>query len=498
MTEALFILIISVILIAGFTKPSQNQLPYQIIPLTFIAGALMLLLFVFLRFLSEKFPFLITGKCFAILSIAYGLLLLIVSLTNRNSPASFYDYEVCYNSAMEYARTGTVSYPMYFSMNPHNWKCTLVLSWIMRSAFALGMNDPYPLILAVNLIIIISALFACRYLLNVFLPGEKHLSLMLLACFVTCLPMYAYVQAFYSDGASFGGAVTGLSLAHFAVNRIKRKQIRIPVLLSSGVILAFGALMKITSIIAVTAVIIYYLFVNVREDDKPESGPSLRSSLFSAAIISIGFIVLYFVFEQVCSRSSWYAEGEIYNGPAISYIAMGLKENGTYIENREFRQYLDSLVYSEAKTEYSMEYIKENASYFVNPDHLVRKIRANYASGVLGASDFAYYGYEKDTILSRIFHPYGDLYWNGSKYCMIWMFQIYLIMLIGAVRNLFRKEKQTCAPIMISELTFIGYFLFLMVWEANNRQLFNMLPILLVGYAVSISQVRISSLKCKR
>lgn len=498
MMEGLFILILSVILIASITKPSQNQLPYQIIPLTLAAGVMMVFLFKILKLLCVKLPFFATTKCFVILSVIYGALLVIVSLTGRNSPASFYDYEICYNSAMEYAKTGTVSYPMYFSMNPHNWKCTLVLSWIMRSAFVLGMSDPYPLILAANLIVIISALFSCRYLLSAFFPDEKHLSLMLLACFITCLPMYAYVQAFYSDGASFGGAVTGLALAHFAVNRIKRKPHRIAVLFASGLILAFGALMKITSIIAVMAVIIFYLFINVRKDDKTGSVSSLKTSLLSAVIVSLGFLVLYFVFEQVCNRSSWYVEGRIYNGPAISYIAMGLKENGTYIENREFRQYLDSLIYSDAKSEYSREYIKENASYFVNPDHIVRKIRANYASGVLGASDFAYYGYEKETILSRLFHPYGDLYWNGSKYCMIWMFQIYLIMLIGAVGNLFRKGKQTCAPLMISELTFIGYFLFLMVWEANNRQLFNMLPIMLVGYAVSISQVRISSLKCKR
>ncbi len=487
MTEGLFILILSVILIASFTKPSQNQLPYQIIPLTLAAGAMMLILFKFLKFLCGKFPFFTSAKCFIFLSVIYGVILVIVSMTNRNSPASFYDYEVCYNSAMEYAKTGTVSYPMYFSMNPHNWKCTLVLSWIMKAAFGLGMRDPYVLILVSELIITFSALYSCRYLLNAFFPNEKHLSLMLLACFVTCLPIYAYVQAFYSDGASFSSSVTGMALAHYAINKIKRKSVKIIVLFTSGPVLAFGAVMKITCLIAVIAVVIYYLFIHLKEDDK--SVPSQKTSMLSALIICLGFITLYLFSEQVCNRSTWYAEGEIYKGPAISYIAMGLMENGTYLENREFRQYLDSLVYSEAKTAYSKEYISENAAYFINPDHLVRKIRANYASGVLGASDFAYYGYEKDTILSRIFHPYGDLYWNGSKYCMIWMFQIYLIMLIGAVRNLFRKEKQTCAPIMISELTFIGYFLFLMVWEANNRQLFNMLPIMLIGYVIMLKSM---------
>ena len=489
MTEGLFILILSVILIASITKPSQNQLPYQIIPLTLAAGVMMVFLFKILKLLCVKLPFFATTKCFVILSVIYGALLVIVSLTNRNSPASFYDYEICYNSAMEYAKTGNVSYPMYFSMYPYNWKCTLVLSWIMKLSAVLGMNDPYFMILVANLIIIFSALYSCRYLLNAFFPEEKYLSLMLLACFVTCLPIYAYAQTFYSDGASFGGAVTGLALIHYAIERIKRKPVRTITLFVSGAILAFGAFMKITSLIVVVAAILYYFFMDLSAGTHKKHVHPLKAALASAVFIAFGFITIYFIGNAIFNQSDWYADSEIFNTPVISWIAMGLKENGTYFENREFKQYLDSLVYSDAKTEYSVEFIKENLYYFVNPDHLVRKIRANYASGVLGASDFAYYGYEKDTILSRVFHPYGDLYWNGSKYCMIWMFQIYLIMLIGAVGNLFRKGKHTCAPLMISELTFIGYFLFLMVWEANNRQLYNMLPIMLIGYVIMLKRM---------
>lgn len=494
MTDVLFILITLVILILSFLKPSHNQLPSQIIPLTLVAGVLMLIFFAFLRFLCGKFPFLTTTKCFVILSILYGILLIIVSVTNRNSPASFYDYNVCYRSAHEYATTGSVTDPMYFSMNPHNWKCTLILSWLMKAAYALGMSDPFAFILIANLVIIFSALYSGRYLLSAFFPEEKHLALMLLVCFATCLPIYAYVQAFYSDGASFGGAVTGMALAHYAFTKVKRKPLKVSVLFAAGAVFAFGALMKITSLIAVIAMIICYLFIHDRSDrmtdERSARSSSLKTGLISVCIIIIGFITIYTISESVCNRDYWYADGKIYNGPAISYIAMGLKGDGTYIENSDFRNTLDGLIYSEAKKEYSLEYIRENASYFVDPDHLTGKIRANYASGGLGAWDFAYYGYEGDTLLSRIFNPYGDLYWNGSKYCMIWQLQIYAVMLIGCIINLLdRKGKNNSALLRITELTFIGYFLFLLIWEANNRQLYNMLPVLLVGYVISLKRV---------
>lgn len=494
MTDVLFILITLVILILSFSKPSHNQLPSQIIPLTMAAGVLMLIFFAFLRFLCRKIPFLTTTKCFVILSVLYGILLIAVSVTNRNSPASFYDYNVCYRSAHEYATTGSVTDPMYFSMNPHNWKCTLILSWLMKAAYALGMSDPFAFILIANLVIIFSALYSGRYLLSAFFPEEKHLALMLLVCFATCLPIYAYVQAFYSDGASFGGAITGMALAHYAYTNVKRKPLKVFVFFAAGAVFAFGALMKITSLIAVIAMIICYLFINDRfgreTDERSSHTYSIKTVLISACIIIIGFITTYAISESVCNRNSWYADGKIYNGPAISYIAMGLKGDGTYIENRDFRNTLDSLIYSNAKKEYSLEYIRENASYFVDPDHLAGKIRANYASGGLGAWDFAYYGYEGDTLLSKIFNPYGDLYWNGSKCCMIWQFQIYAVMLLSCIINLLgRREKTDFVLPRFSELTFIGYFLFLLIWEANNRQLYNMMPILLAGYVISLKRI---------
>ena len=64
---------------------------------------------------------------------------------------------------------------------------------------------------------------------------------------------------------------------------------------------------------------------------------------------------------------------------------------------------------------------------------------------------------------------------------------MYLVMLIGCIINLLRrKEKDNSALLRISELTFIGYFLFLLIWEANNPQLYNMMPVLIVGYTISI------------
>ena len=478
MTDVLFILISLVILILSFSKPSHNQLPSQIIPLTLVAGVLMLIFFAFLRFLCRKFPFLTTAKFFVILSAVYGIVLIAVSFVCRHGYATFLDYDTCYHSAQEYALTGTVTEKMYFSLNPHNWKCTPVLSFIMKIAYAFGMNDPYYLVPIAGTGITLTALYSCRYLLKEFFPDEKHLPLMLLACFVLCIPFYAYAQVFYTDSASFASSVTGIALITYTAKHVTKHISATLLYILSGIILAFGCFMKITSLIPLIASIIYILLIREKTD--------LRKNLKPAFIIALSFIILYVSSELICNRYSWYTEGKLYNRPAISYIAMGLRGDGTYQENMDFRQRLDDQVYSDAKTRYSIDFIKENFGYFVNPDHLIRKIRANYASGQLGAQDFAYYGYDGDTVLSRIFNPYGDLYWYGSKYNMVWQFQIYLIMLAGCIISLLRrKENPASALQMISELTFIGYFLFLMIWEANNRQLYNMIPVLLVGYISS-------------
>lgn len=477
-----FIVVATMIMWISLSNPQHNLIPKQIVVGVPVAACLFGIIYACLNLLVKKVKFLRSDAAFGVLAVLFGVVLFSVGVICRNSPVSFWDYEICYRSAFEYATSGTVTDGMYFSQNPHNWKCVMVLSWIMKAGYSLGMKDPYYLLLIVDIIIIEATLFSCRYLLNVFFPGNKANGLMLLIGFGSCLPLYAYAQTFYTDSASFGFPLIGMALFHKAYMKKGRKVISIICYFLAGILIGMGSAMKITSIICVIAAVMTVVLKGSYRD-------SFIKVVSSVLIALAGFWLLSSGLEKMSLSNEWYRDKEVYSQPILSYVAMGLKGDGTFYGNREFRIELDDILYIEDKEVFVKEYLRENAGELWNPEHISAKIRANYASGNLGAEDFARYSYGEDNVLNRMFNYNLDLYWYACKYNMIWQFQLYLIMIIGGIAVLSADKRKSSDGMLFAELTFIGYFVFLFFWEANNRQLFNMLPVMIIGYVVSLNMI---------
>lgn len=477
-----FISIIVGMMLVCLSKPQHNLIPYQITVDTLIMACLFFTIYVVFYQLEKKAKFLFSDPAFAIIAVFFGIILFFVGITCRNSPVSFMDYEICYRSAIEYATSGIITDGMYFSLNPHNWKCVMVLSGIMKIGYSIGMEDPYYLLLIFNIFLIEAALFSCKYLVYNLFPGRNVNGLMLLLVFGSCLPLYAYAQAFYTDSASFSFSITGISLFHRGYMNSNSKKFSIISYFFAGLLIGIGASMKITGIICVIAVLLACLL-------SIKNSSSLKKLLIAMTMVFVGVCLLGLSLERLSMKCEWYRDKELFSHPILAYVAMGLKNDGTYYENREFRSNLEDIRYTVDKDEFVKEYITENISDFWNIEHIISKIRANYASGNLGAEDFARYSYGEDNVLNSMFNWYGNLYWYACKYNMSWIFQIYLILTIGGIIALLKGNEKPLFGISVVELTFLGYFIFLFFWEANNRQLFNMLPILLTGYVISLNLI---------
>lgn len=48
-------------------------------------------------------------------------------------------------------------------------------------------------------------------------------------------------------------------------------------------------------------------------------------------------------------------------------------------------------------------------------------------------------------------------------------------------------NKMPSLMLFFSDLTLLGVFLFMGIWEANNRQLYNQIPIVLLGLVLHLS-----------
>lgn len=177
--------------------------------------------------------------------------------------------------------------------------------------------------------------------------------------------------------------------------------------------------------------------------------------------------------------------------PAINWIALGMKGNGGWEDNKEFSLYVRTLPTKADKIEYAKAYIWENRSDFYNVNHLIQKVRFNFASGNLGTKDYTYYALRPNNIIWELFSPWGKYYWRTSQICFCYIFSIYTVYFLGAlltVISLFRKKEM---PIMkrIADMTLLGNMIFLMIWEANNRQLYNQMPVIILGGVMNVRQI---------
>lgn len=121
----------------------------------------------------------------------------------------------------------------------------------------------------------------------------------------------------------------------------------------------------------------------------------------------------------------------------------------------------------------AMEHIKENISELWNPDHLIQKARYNFASGSMGLPDFNRHNVN---IMYEFFNDYGDY---GGYFIMYTSGYFYAILLLGIINSILVFIKGNSIEQRLAtttRMTVLGLVLFLMLFEANNRQLYNHMP----------------------
>ena len=141
------------------------------------------------------------------------------------------------------------------------------------------------------------------------------------------------------------------------------------------------------------------------------------------------------------------------------------------------------------KSAYVREVIAENKSNFFSISHYIEKIRHTYADGTFGAGVFAYEYDTEPNLLWQAFSAYGKYFWRTSQLCFVYIFGVYLVLLLGQINTLKNIicNKMPSVWIFFSDVTLLGVFLFMAIWETNNRQLYNQIPIVLLGLILHLT-----------
>lgn len=471
----LHFLMLGAIIILSVTGPQNNLFPWQMAVGTVLGTALLFGFF----WIWESLP----GEklkrntlLYTILLILFGVLLYAVSCICRNSPYSLDDYIQIWNGASELAEGRELSSVFYFQTYANNIKPMLFLSLLFRLAGFLGFQDPFYFVLLWSTGQVLTAVWSVSVLAGSSKADRERYRIPILFLFVCTLPIWANVQAFYTDSMSFMTGVFTLALLKISLETPRRGHAA-ALLVLAGVSAGMGISIKITVLIPLIAGFIVLCFCRLPLQKWGYMGIFV---LFSA--VSWGSIELW-----AGSYDIWNAARETCN-PAINWIALGLKGNGGWNDNWDYVTYTLSLPSKAEKSKYALQYIRENYREFWNISHLISKMRFNFASGTLGAANYTYYAINEHNLLYESFSPWGKYYWRVSQLCFCYIFSVYTAYLLGgaATLRLLLKKREVPGAKVAADLSLFGMALFLMIWEANNRQLYNQVPIIILGAALNI------------
>ncbi|MBR1854913.1 MAG: hypothetical protein IJ794_17505 [Lachnospiraceae bacterium] len=459
---AVFVPCLAAILGVALLHPQNNLVPsrmflYMLVWVGILAGIRAVFL------LSERKLQTISRWGLIIYSILYGVALYTVSVLLCSAPVT--DYGEVYQTALRLSAQETVTDWSYFSMWTNNLGTLTILTACMRMGRILGFQDPYYFVLGVNVLQMVAVQIAIFYLGGK-IDREHKVAGQWFAMVVFTLwtPVWTSTNAFYSDQLSFGGSILAAALLLYAMEECKEKTgPKWICCVCAGMLWGIAACVKATAAIGLVAggIVCILSFRNIVKKH-------WRVLLLFAVSFCIAFGGLYAYDQTYPSKADEYR----LKTPVEFWIAMGLMGNGTYSDNAYLIRQCNFKPNVDERRAFCRKMIRENANCFYEAEHLYEKTSVIFGSGDILPTSLMYP--DRESFLWQLVYWEGDYYWKYTCTCTGFFYAVLLLMLAGSLLQAIREEPADL--VFWIYLTVFGLFLFLMFWEAQNKQLFNHIP----------------------
>jgi len=387
----------------------------------------------------------------AVLLLLYGAALYVVSCVIRNEPAQ--DYGSVYQLAYDYVY-GEVQDWFYLALWKNNFPLFWLLTLGMRICKMTGSTDPFYFLLFFNVLFVLAAA-ACLYGIAQRETGRTLYAVLAMLLFIGFLPVWGETGFLYTDSVSM--LFTVLPIWILGTDRLPRGKYWL-----AGAAWGLGTAVKATVLISLAAVLICAV-LKIREI-RLRDALKLAAAAAGVLILAVGLRMLYPCYEM---------ENQ-YDAPIEYWLALGCTGNGGYSENEGFALACLGQPDIRAKREYARQYLAEHLDEACSTTHITRKMCYNFASGNMGWAD---YNRDADNVGYQFFNDYGKYGGYMTMISTAWLYATLLLGIGGQAALLCGgKNRNNTGFLFLPLLTVFGLFLFLMLWEANNRQLYNHIP----------------------
>lgn len=467
-------------------SPLQALVPAAVAALTALAGAGCLLALLLTEHLRGRLRH--PRRVYALLLAAglavYFLLQLYFAGHLITNGVKSWDFGIVADAAMDAARGGSVS-EAYFRMWSNNIPLLLLLTGVFRLAAALGAADFNLIGIGLNLFAIdLSILLCARCLRRA--TGRRAAALLGAALLCATLPLLTYSAIYYTDTLTlpFPIGVLLLWLEAKTALRAGRRQRGLLLLGLAAAVAALGALLKITVLFVLIAVVIDALL---------SFAPRRGAACLCAAVLL--FSAVYFPLQRAGQHSPLLVADSTgssdYYIPFTHWIMMGLYGNGGYRD--EDYQLTLSVPGSERQALVAAEIQSRLRAYgFCG---LLRHLRDKCVYVWADGTYYAAVAADRDRVSSagidRFVLASADRFAVTAYPCQA-LLLLNELCLAAAGALLWRKNHS--ALLLPAGISLFGLFLFECLWEARSRYLLNYLPVF-VAVTVTVLCALVSRLR---
>lgn len=402
-------------------------------------------------------------KIFLLLFLAiYGVVVYVLGVSSRGIPVN--DSGVVYEGAQYMAGLSDEIKWTYFARWNNNIMPMLYLGFLFRIATFVGIKDPWYFAVAVNTIYVLIALYCVFWLggrRGRHKTASAWLGMLMLALY---FPIFGHTQSMYTDAFSFCYGIGAFCLwLHNQESGRTGVKYQLGNALA-GIVWAVGAQLKMTVVISLVAVICYQiLFGSFKE--------LLRRCTAAVLLVVAVAVGCSCYIKTLPSRQYEDAWGM----PFVGYlIALGLEGNGAFnLESEYFNSVCGEV--GEDKWTYTKAYIWEHKGNFFDKEHVVAKARHNFATGTMVASDFLWAA-EREGFVYQCISYWGQYRVPYRTWITGYWYMVLGLAFVAWLSRAFLCRGKEDVIVFVVVMSMFGIMLYVMIGEANNRQLYNHLP----------------------
>ena len=394
---------------------------------------------------------------------------------------STWDYGTLLEAASDYVLEGSMD-THYFAIYPNNKLWTCVLIAFFKAVIVIFPNADSAFLFESSTYFSGCIIFVGMLLYYKIVERAFYRVLFLFMC----LPVWLFATFAYTDTAIFLCVCIFISL----VKTIELNRSRWYHYIELGVLAAIGYKIKPTFIICYIAFfIIHLIFWGLSKENMTKLSILVMSGAITFLIVSIISNSIIYISDKEADR---------WGTPATHYFMMGMNSDTNGAWSGEDGSYTESLETHEDKVKGNLKVYRERVQALGIKGMLkfifINKLSKTWSDSILHVDVQLARKPIRPSIWQQLFTVDGKYY----NYSLIYSWMYHMTMLIGIfLSGLFtikESNNNTSFFIRVLQLTILGLFFFLSIWECTSRYLFSFVPMLLLvsenGWRKTIEKIR--------